>query len=91
MVQNQLTLMVLTLPGLTFLILPDQSFETNQANPGLDSLILNLKKLILADQLLSPPFSPEKSSTRHCSKKKLDVFIFLKSLSLKSRIRPNFE
>ena len=54
--------MVLTLPGLTFLILPDQSFEIDQANPGLGSLILNFEKLILRDKLFSPSFDPEECS-----------------------------
>ena len=83
--------MVLTLFGLTFLILPDQSFETDQGNSGLGSLILNFEKLILPDQLFAPPFNPEKSSTQHFSGEKLDVFIFLRSLSLIFRIRLNFE
>ena len=77
--QNQLILMVLTLLGLTFVILPDQSFETDQANTGLGSLTLSFEKLILPDQLFSPSFDPEEISDCQCSQKILDIFIVFNS------------
>ena len=78
------------MPGLTFLILPDQSFKTDQAKPGLGCLILNLGEVILANELISPSFDPGESSTCYSSSTFLDIFIFVKSMSLELRIKLSF-
>ena len=42
-------------------------------------------------QRSAPRFDPKKISSRHCSKKKLDIFIFLKSFFLRFEIIFDFE